>query len=242
MLVEGLVRGGAALEEGRRGIVVLGEGASVVVLHLVVVPGDDPREPRVRGLEVGIRLVQGELEAIPLEGLGLRLELGGERGVANAAPSDAVLVDVVSQVDDDVQVLLGHVAVRGIEPVIPLLTGRDGEAQLLEGREPGRGRLRPANRTVVAPDVELIEVLPAGPEPGHLGMDRMGQLRPGDGGSLPDDIVHAGIRRDPPLDQHVHRRHPAAVQRVRGQARPQDDALGPRIPRGDPEREGVGPE
>ena len=112
VLEVGLVGGGAPREELGARVRELGIDARVVVVDLVVVPGDHPREEPVRLLEVRVGLVEGVLEAVALEGEALRRERRGDVGVSHAARADPVLVDVVAEVDDEVDVLLGHLPVR----------------------------------------------------------------------------------------------------------------------------------
>src|SRR5690606_27311414 len=103
---------------------VLGEAAGVVVLDLVVVPGQRPGAAQMGGLEVGVGLVLGVAEAVLVEGLGRVVEV-----VAHGAlGGEAVLVDVVAEEDDEVDVGLGgEVAVAGVVAVAPLLTRADGD-------------------------------------------------------------------------------------------------------------------
>jgi len=67
VLVVGLEGGGAAAQERVGRLAVLGRLVGPVVVDLVVVPGDDPREARMGGLEVGVGLVLRVAVAVVLE-------------------------------------------------------------------------------------------------------------------------------------------------------------------------------
>jgi len=54
-------------------------------------------------------------------------------------------------------------------------------------------------------------------------------------GAFLHDILKPRIARDLPLHVDDVHRHAAAVQRLRRQTRPQDDAIGQRVARGDAE-------
>ena len=195
----------------------------------------------MRLLKVGIRLVERVLEAVALERDALRRERSGNIGVAHPARADPVLVDVVAEVDDEVEVLLRHSAVRRVEPVVPLLAGRERERQLAHAVvRPGR-RLGPSHRALVPVGQEAVEVLAAGRRPftstwtewpsSGTAAARAGLL----------DVPEARVRRDLPAHADVLRRHAATLhQRLRREARPQRHTVGRGIARSDAEAERIG--
>ena len=107
-----------------------GDVAGAVVFELVIVPGDEPGKGGVGGLEVRVGFVLGVAVAIVVE----RGELGADV-LANAALAGRAFIDVVAEVDDQVEVLLGHVLVGGEEAGFVVLAGGEGEA---ESRRAGR--------------------------------------------------------------------------------------------------------
>ena len=113
--------------------------AGVVVLDLVVVPGGDERVAGVGGLEVGVGLVLGVPEPVVGAGRPARRRRGGGAGCAGR-----VLVDVVAQVQDQVEVLLGQVPVGGVVALLEVLAGDEGQVQATEGApRVGAVRVRP---------------------------------------------------------------------------------------------------
>ena len=125
------------------GLVVLGAAPPLVVGDLVVVPGDDPGELRVRVLEVGVGLVLRV--ALPVVGEGHHLPRRVVRpdvhlALAVAVLPGGVLVEVVAEVQHRVQVVAGGQAAVGAEPAgLPVGAGDDAEAEVL-GQRVGRGR------------------------------------------------------------------------------------------------------
>jgi len=102
----------------------------VVVLDLMVVPGDDPGERGVRRLQVRVVAVQGVAAPVAGELRGLARVVSAHvaaRGVVLVRP---VLVDVVAEVHDEVEILPGHVPVGRVVTVFELLTGGEGEGEL----------------------------------------------------------------------------------------------------------------
>src|SRR5262249_39528431 len=168
VLVIGAVCRGAALEKNVGRIEVLATIVGVVILHLVIVPRDDPWEGGVGALQVRIALVKGIAIAVLIDCARL---LGAVLAYVMAAPRG--LVDVVSQVSHQIQVLLGNVAVGGVVALLVLLTGRIGEAQL--PRRPRRRRgPSPAGGAHRAARVEAIEITVRGLKARDLRMHRMG--------------------------------------------------------------------
>jgi hypothetical protein len=104
--------------------VVLAGEARVVVVYLVIVPGDDPGRGRVRSLERRVAFRLRVADAVLLD----RADLG-RRILAGAIVDTAVLVDVVAEMRDEVNVLLRHVVVRGEVPFLELLAARKCQTQ-----------------------------------------------------------------------------------------------------------------
>ena len=116
--------------------------ACIVILDLVVIPGDDPRIGRMGGLQVQIGLVERIAAAVS----GKRVDpstggwthLGGTR--------DWILIDVVAQKQDKVQSFVQHMPVGAVVTVAPLLARGIGQSQSVH-RRIDRGKcLRPAGR------------------------------------------------------------------------------------------------
>ena len=124
MLVVGPVGAGPARQESLRRGDAFGSCIRIVVGDFVVVPDHDPREHRVGFLQVRIPLVQRMARAILRQRPHLRLP---ERPHQVLAPGS--FVDVVAQVNDEIRFVRQQMAVGGIEPVLMVLAGGDGEAQ-----------------------------------------------------------------------------------------------------------------
>src|SRR4026209_2272237 len=90
-LVVRAVGGGSAREETLGLIVLLRDVGCVVVLNLVIVPGQEPRARRVRCLQQGITLVEGVACPIVIERMAL-----GRPVVADATLTAGHLIDVVA--------------------------------------------------------------------------------------------------------------------------------------------------
>ena len=126
-----LVAGRPALQELRARVRELRIDARVVVGDLVVVPGDHPREQPVGLLEVRIRLVERVLKAVAIERHALLARTCAAAWRFAPHPS-RLRTRRCSRPRwiDEVDVLLGHAAVRRVEPVVPLLAGREREREL----------------------------------------------------------------------------------------------------------------
>lgn len=196
----------------------------VVVVHLVVVPGHHPREVRMRGLEVPVDPVLGVPDPVLVE---------RHRGTG-------VLVDVVPEVHDEVELLLGHVAIRGVVPAVEGLTGREREAHRADGGAGRRRGPRPSHRADLPARLEAIEVPASRPQARDLDVDRVRQLRPRDGHAPPDDPPEALVVGDLPAHRDLRVGHPALAavgERSRGEARPQDHPVREGIARRHPQPE-----
>ena len=131
VLPVGTISGGAT---GREiGLEVLGLHVGVVVGDLVVVPHQQPRRRGVRGLQQRVALVRRVAGPVLVE----RPDLAA-LDMANRPVLRGVLVDVVTEEEDDVRALRDDMAPRGIEADVPALAAADDEA------ERGRARRRRA--------------------------------------------------------------------------------------------------
>ncbi len=164
MLVIGLVgRGPAAQERAGADAAAHVMRIGIVVRHLVVVRYRRPGKGGVRRLQVGVELVEGVTVAVGLQ------RLHG-RGVvpAGLAVVDTALVDVVADMQHEVEVFLGHVAVGGVVAVLVLLAAGDGQLKALQGLRRRGGGACAADRAGVAQRIEAVPVPAAGLEPVHL--------------------------------------------------------------------------
>ena len=205
----------------------------VVVVHLVVVPGHDEREPGVRRLQVRVGPVQRVAVAVVTEQFDL---------VAGVLPRPAVtaliLVDVVTQVKDQIEVVLEHVPVGGEEPGLVVLAGHERHPQLVDRRTGRRERPGATDAARLATRAEAVPVPAVRLESLHLDMDRMPERRGRHGGAALHDVGHPLIPGD--LPAHLHRlvRHAAAFERYRSQTGPEHRTVGRRVAGGDPQAEG----
>ena len=96
--------------------------AHVVVEHLVVVPGADEGEPRVRGLQIRVRAVARVAEP----------EVGERfRNAGRQRARTRVLIDVVTEMQDQIEVLVDHVAICPVASSVEHLAVGDGEREPL---------------------------------------------------------------------------------------------------------------
>ena len=142
----------------------------------MVVPDQQPRRGRVRGLQRRVALVGGVAGAVLVE----RLHLAAFQPAHRVLPR-RVLVDVVAEEHDEVELLVGDVAPGGVVADVVALAARDREAQRRR-RVGGRRGARAADRALLAEGAEAIPVPAAGVEAGRLGVDA---VRPGLLGASP---------------------------------------------------------
>ena len=148
--------------------------AGVVVVDLVVVPGDEPRAGRVRGAQMRIAAVPGVAQAVLVE----RHALAGVM-LAHRIPR-AALVDVVAEVQHEVDAARHHVAPGVVEALLVMLAARRADAQPVRhvaGRCGGPGTPDGAQRVAGA---EPIEIRAAGSQSRDLEMDGVGFVGEGD--------------------------------------------------------------
>ena len=162
VLVVGPV-GGRAAQRGTRLALhaVLGPIVGVVVVDLVVVPGDDPGTGGMRILQVRIAPVQRMARAVVLERIGLRRAVA-----AHVVAAPVRLVDVVAEEGDEVGVIGRDVPVGAEVPLLVLLAGGEGEAHAPAhlGRKAGAVRVRPM-RLCASPAVNRYQYQRSGSSP-----------------------------------------------------------------------------
>src|ERR1043165_3185789 len=124
VFVVGLVSIGAALLEIERIAGAGGNQTSVVVRHLMVIPRDDPRREGVHVLQSGVGTVQRVTVAIFFEFEKLAAVVPADLVFARAA-----FVDVIAQVQDEIEVVLGHGFVGVVVTGFVVLAGGDREAK-----------------------------------------------------------------------------------------------------------------
>ena len=243
MLVERLVPGDPAEAELLRRRAVFRDVGGVVVVHLVVVPHGDPREPGVRQLQVGIGLVEGVAQSELVERDRLLGVLGGKGDAAHAPGGgvDAVLVRVVAEVQDEIEVLLGEMGERVVEAVLPLLAGAEREVDGVD-RAVRRRRARSRRLRRPVPDGEPVPVLAPRPEAAGVDVDGVGKVGGSHRPASTYDTPHRRVLGHLPCDPHVADSGEPARRRQRfgRQPSPQHDAVGQWVAGGDAERERVG--
>ena len=193
-------------------------------------------------LKIGIAPVEGVADPVLLQLRRLGAELCGHRHVPRpAGGSDPVLVDVVAEVHDDVEVLLGEPAIGGVVAGLPVLARGEGERERTQRCARCRCRLGSTDGAHVVAGAEPIEVLAPRLESVHLDVHGMSELPWRDGGPGRHDARHRLVRGDLPVDLHGAGPHPAVeLQRARREPGPEHDAIRARVARGDAERERVG--
>jgi hypothetical protein len=180
----------------------------------------------MHGLQVGIQLVERMPQAVgeQIDSFGLEA-----RRRWNAAPRRAlncVLVGVVTEMEDEIQILPEHVAIGRVEPARPVLTGCKREPQLAyQLVRSGRGP-EMANRAFLAADIELVEVIASRPKPVDFGVDRVCQVRGRDRDAAGNDQSHPAVGRHPPPHRDASASETVRHGRFGRQAGPQDDAVG----------------
>ena len=149
-----LVRRRPPLQKHRSVGEVAVQVVGVVVHHLVVVPGHEPRVGRVAGLQVDIALVVRVAGAVSLQRVGHAAFVSAHLVLLVAA-----FVDVVAHEQHQVQVLRGHVAVRGVVALLVMLARRQAHAQashrLVQCRA-GAGAAHRADRVAAGKTVPIM--------------------------------------------------------------------------------------
>ena len=160
--------------------------------------------------------------------------------LANLLFPAGILVDVVAQMHDEIEVVLGHVFVGGEQSLLVMLARSEGKLQLVRaggrlGECPG-----PADRALGIAAAEAIKVPAIGLQPIDLDMDRMAELR----GCRRDAAFHHVrefvVGRDLPGHVVGFGGKPAAwLKRFRSQLGPDHKTGVGRFPGGDAQRERI---
>jgi hypothetical protein len=210
------------------GVVDLIGQVGVVVLGLVVVPHNHPRERGVRRAQRRVPPVLGVPAPVVVQCGQLVQPRRGWRDVAavRKAAVWVVLVDVVAEVEDHIEVLLGEAPVRGPVAVLEVLAAHHAEAQPTRVGEWRRGRPGTPDGAQRAADPEPVEVLPARLQPAYIHVHGVGELRPCERRAGPYHAVELLVASDLPLHRDRSRRHRPGVVRIAHQPGPEDDAVG----------------
>src|SRR5262249_53919796 len=123
-LVVSLIRCRTTLQELLGRIVMLRNRVRVVVVDFVVVAREDPWEQAMSFSEMRIGTIQRIACPIALESLRF---LGRHSSRASAA----ALVYVITEKDDQVEVLARHVVVRGVKTVLKILARGESKPQTI---------------------------------------------------------------------------------------------------------------
>ena len=237
VLVIGLVGRRPPREEliPRHRALLLGDVGGVVVVKLVIVPGDDPGKGFVGRLQVGVQAILRVTPAIVFEGVQLTAKV-----LARTIVRTGALVDVIAQMDHEVEVTGEHVPERGEVAVLVVLARNKREVEPVEILARCNRGPRPTSRTDFRSGPKLIPVPPSRLEPIDLDVNRMRQRGICRRRAALDDLEHVGVGRNTPVDFVVFiRRQSTAVERLGRQPCPEHNAVGPGVPRRHSQTEGV---
>ena len=207
--------------------------ARIVVVHLVVVPREQPGAGSVRGLQIRVGLVQGVARAVVVQ----RLHPAAI-GVSHRIGGAGVFVDVIAQKQHQIELLPRHVAVRAVKPVLPALAGGVGQAQFARARIWRGRRARAPNAAGEITSMKSVKVPAVSGQALHFDVHRMRQLRHRHGLPLLHNLLELILVGDFPA--HVHRViAQGRKQTLRQQTRPQHHAIRHRCAAGNTQCEGV---
>ena len=225
--VPGLIRGAAADQQLFRSLLVFGDHRRVIVVHFMIVPGHRPGGRGVGGLQVGVRAIGLVTRAIVRQGPDFRPLVAPHQIL-----SPGTFVDVVAQMDDEVELLVGHVPIGGVKAMLVLLAGGEGEAETADIGGAGGGSARAAHGAGNATDAPAIEIFRAGPQAAHIGVGGMAEFRRRGHAAAPLNARKSGIGGDFVIDsQDIHVKT-CLAQHGRVEPRPEDRRIGPGIARG----------
>jgi hypothetical protein len=199
----------------------------------MIVPGHDPRAAGVHAPQVLVVPVLAVAEAVVRQ---------ARAGLVSDVPADpafvrCALVNIVAQVEDKVQVVLGHVLIGSEESLFVVLTRGECEAQSLGHGPRRRHRARATDATGCVAATESIPVPVIRLQVLHQHVDRMSQVGLGDHRALVDDMLHLVVAGHFPVHIDVLVGHAAVRLLVLGrQARPDHDRIIARITGCDPQR------
>ena len=216
VLVIGLVGGRAPAQKFvPRRFVLPVDIPGVIIDDLVIVRGHDPGKGGMGGLQVGIRLIERIAVAILFKGLDFRSVV-----LPGVSVMRLGLIDVVTEEQDEFEILAGHMPVGGVMAPLVVLAGGKGKAQTVDGRIGGGRRAGPADGARDGAGAEAIPVPAARFQPLHLHVHGVAQLRAGDSRPFLFDGLHLVVRRHLPRHRYGLHRHSAAIERFRRQPGP----------------------
>ena len=219
-----------------------------VVGRFVIVGDADERVLLHRSLQVLVAADGSINESIVFQSQGNQPARGQHhgpvcKGQALEAGIARGLVDEVAEVDDEVEVLFGHVGVGGEQALFPVLAAREREPQPLGPLIRGRERAGAADRAGRGAGAESIPVPAIRLQAVALDVHRMAEFGGGLHRAVPDDGAHRVVAGDFPTDVDRCFAHATVRARwLRAQPRPQHDAVVARLPGGRAELERVGAE
>ena len=230
VFVKGLIGRGAPAQKLLWIVERLRPFVGVIILHFVIVPGDDRWNLRMQALQVRVEPV-----------LRIAIAVGRQRrrfdAVAVAADDRSELldglVDIVAEKQDECRIFSGQVAVRGKIAVLVIGAGDKTEAQRRGRRTRRRQRRRMSGRTHRIAREEAVPIGSPGFEAGDIEMHRIGEGLFGTRATAAHDFGHARIARDLIAQGHVSAAHAArrfriARQRLGREPGPQHKAIGAR--------------
>ena len=190
------------------------------------------------GLEVGIELVQRVAEPVRAQVDRLFRERRGYRPIREGR-IDAVLVGVVAEVENEVEVVLDHVAVGRVVPARDVLTRGDGEGELVHPVIAFGCGAEVADRALLTTAVELEEVVGTRAEAADLGVHRVRQVWRRRRLALRHDVSHRVVASDPPAHRDLRPPERRRVGWIGCQPGPQHDARRGGIAGGDAQGERI---
>ena len=193
----------------------------------------------MRGLKIGIQLVQRVPQPIGAQILACLVKHTRNRPAA-VVRMDCVFVRVVAEMKDDVEVVLEHVAVRRVVAARPVLAGCECEAQFAEQLVSRWSRSEMADRTFLAPHIELVEIITVRKQTAHFHVNRVCERGPRCCRTTRDNALHLSVGGYSPPDRNRLFSQAGGIGRIRRQPGPEHDPIRCRIARGDPERKWIG--
>ena len=226
MLVIGLIGVGSPFEELIPRLRVFRDIAGVVVVHFMVVPGDDPRTVRVHLLQRRIGAVERIAVSVIVEG-----DNFGAVMRANGLLFRPVFVDIVAKEDHKIRLIGQHVVIGGIETVVPALAGSEGKPQRLLHVAGAWRSESAAYRTHFFACFELVPIRPVGLQARYLHVHGVAQSSRRHTPAPAHHAAHGIVFGDLPVNGNRITPHATAMDRVGSEAGPQHKAIGCRVTR-----------
>ena len=134
MFVVSLVGVSSTEQESIYGITSFRDVTRIVIVHLVVIPGDDERHRGMDCLEIGIRFVQTVAISIILQCFNLTVGVH-----AHTILVSLVFINVVAEMEYDVEIFLDHMSKCGEVALFVVVTGAESKPKpIVDGRWFGR--------------------------------------------------------------------------------------------------------